>query len=414
MNDYQPLTSLIRRALWGEQAAAALPIGPETFQELQEQRLSMLITPVQGKEFTPPELAEVWKKSVAMGLLHNARVMQAQAALPLDVPYVVLKGTSAARYYPHPEYRIMGDIDLMTSHEDYLRACDTLLANGYNEVTQEYDIRYGRHRQFEKNSIEIEVHSFYAQTNDVGYASALDSLIIGAISETHVLPDMINGLTLLAHVNQHMESGLGMRQIIDWMMFVDRCLPDSRWEEFRPLAEQIGLEKLAVVTTRMCEMYLGLPERKWCAQADEEACAGLFEYALSCGNFGFKQTTDERASVVFLSEAGSLGGALRLLKKRGIRNWEATHRHRFLRPFAWLYQLGRFMALGLKRKSPFSSLLKEYRAGRKRNRLFNALGVTRGQEGLVYYRDGEYVKNTGRPIKKRRGRADDKKGNDPT
>lgn len=60
-----------------------------------------------------------------------------------------------------------------------------------------------------------------------------------------VLPPLENGLVLLAHVNQHLGSGLGLRQILDWQMFVDAHLTDELWERgFQHAAQQIGMEKL--------------------------------------------------------------------------------------------------------------------------------------------------------------------------
>ena len=94
---------------------------------------------------------------------------------------------------------------------------------------------------------------------------------------------------ILEHISQHLENGLGLRQIIDWMMFVHKCLPDENWPEFQVLASNIGMETLAIVMTRMCELHLGLPERMWCKSADNELCGQLMDYILACGNFGEKK-----------------------------------------------------------------------------------------------------------------------------
>ena len=63
---------------------------------------------------------------------------------------------------------------------------------------------------------------------------------------------MINGLVLLDHVRYHLQGGLGIRQIIDWMMFVHANLNDETWETgFAQLARGAGLETLAVTMTSM-------------------------------------------------------------------------------------------------------------------------------------------------------------------
>ena len=59
----------------------------------------------------------------------------------------------------------------------------------------------------------------------------------------------------------------------------------------RPLlqgqARRAGFGRLAEVATRMCKLYLGLPEggRSWCLDADEGLCKSLLLDAFESGNF---------------------------------------------------------------------------------------------------------------------------------
>ena len=180
-----------------------------------------------------------------------------------------------------------------------------------------------------------------------------------------------------------MEHGVGLRQIIDWMMFVDKCLPDERWDEFRPLAEATGFETLAVTTARMCEMYLGLPEHRWCRDASEQLSDDLMDYVMSCGNFGRLRNIQEEAAV---SRAGKLRHPVRALKElqqKGEENWELAGKP-VLKPFAWAWE-------GAQILKDTSGLTGVYAEARRRDQMFDALGVKRSEKGLVTYRDGEYV-----------------------
>ena len=51
------------------------------------------------------------------------------------IPCVVLKGTSAACFYPHPELRVPGDIDILVDAENLIAACNTLKDNDYTIST---------------------------------------------------------------------------------------------------------------------------------------------------------------------------------------------------------------------------------------------------------------------------------------
>ena len=380
----EKLFGLIKRSLWNTDTVEAVDWA--IFEEMKKQALVALPAGILSRLDMPEELRQAWKMAVYQQISYNANYLLFQAELPVTVPYAILKGSSTAKYYPHPEYRAMGDIDIMPRREDFQAACGMLLQNGFQGMGSEEDRSLEKHCQFFKDGIEVEVHAYFAHQNDAEKAKRLDDLILDHISPSHELPDFVNGIVLLEHINHHMEDGLGLRQIIDWMMFVDRCLPDEEWQSFQPLVQKLGLEKLALGATRMCELYLGLPERKWCAGVDQHVCEQLMEYALENGNFGKKKELGSRSSVRFLSSTRTLKGAISYLQGRGVVNWKAAQKYRVLRPFAWLYQAGKYISQGLNRENPLGKLKKELTDGKSRNDMLDALGVTREEKGIAAYK----------------------------
>ena len=389
-DEQEKLFNLIKQSLWNTKMAKTVEWS--LYEEMKKQAIAILTAGILSQLEMPDELRRDWEQTVYQQIAYNVNYRRFQAGIPLSVPYVILKGSSAAKNYPHPEFRTMGDIDIMTRRDDYSFACEELIQNGYLETTNALETARGRHRQFVRNGFEIEVHAHYAHQNDVEKAKRLDDLIIDHIHPSHELPDDINGLVLIDHVNHHMESGIGLRQIIDWMMYVHRCLPDEKWPEFQALARQTGHETLALITTRMCELYLGLPEHRFCAQADPALCGQLMDYILSNGNFGRKQDEDSKASKGFLGSVHSLKGAYQYLQGRGLLNWPAAQKYRFLRPFAWIHQGFRYVKKGFHRKDTLAKLKDEREAGKKRSELFNALGISREEKGIVRFKNGRYLK----------------------
>ena len=376
--------NLIKLSLWGTGDVAA---DWETYVEMKRQAIAPLLAPYLPSLDIPEDLLQNWKSLIFEQLMFSAQCNYMQSVLPITVPYVILKGTSVAKYYPHPDYRMMGDIDIMTRREDVEETCQQLEAAGYS-------VRKSLNREISlvKNSIEVELHRRFATLNDPVCAKRLDDLIIENINPTHVLPDMINGLVILEHISQHMEGGLGLRQIIDWMMFVDKCLPDDKWPKFQKLADEIGLEQLAVVTTRMCEIYLGLPHREWCNNATDSLCEQLMDYVMQCGNFGSKKTSDSDISKNAFAVASTPKAAFKLLQQQGLINWKAAQNHKILRPFAWVYQTFRYAAKALKREKAVSKIKAEYEEAMKRKAMFDALGVSTVAKGPIVYKDGKYMK----------------------
>ena len=380
--DWKRFEEFIKAAVW------EMPAGStdwEIYNRCREHGIQALAASILKDTSMPDDLRKRWKEDIQRHILRYARYTHLLSQLPVTVPYVILKGLSAARYYSSPEYRSLGDIDIMTLREDMQAACDSLLENGYREIIEPNH----RHREFVKDGFIVEVHISYAWVDDIDQARNIDNLILENIvkSHEHILPDLENGLVLLEHINHHLESGLGLRQIIDWMMFVHRCLPDEKWPEFRKLAEQVGLESLAVNAARMCELYLGLPEHNWSKSADEKVCEYLMDYVLTSGNFGRQIEYEDRRAVARGEWLQHPAALLRELQRRGVKKWEKAD-NPLARPFAWVWE-------GIRLAGGNDGLVKGLQDSKRRDMMFEALGIKRRKNGMVVYENGEYVKIKG-------------------
>lgn len=381
MND---IFSLIRATLWG---CSVPEMDKKAYEMLVKHSIDALAAPILSQLDLSDELKKEWKTSIMQQIVYNTQCSYIQKNLPITVPYVILKGSSAAQYYPFPEYRLAGDIDIMTKREDFDQAYQELLSDGF-VIHKQLEREVG----FVKNGVMVELHRYFASLNDPKQAKYMDDLIIENINPSHVLPDDINGVVLLEHISQHLERGLGLRQIIDWMMFVDKCLPDEKWPSFENYAKAIDLHSLAIIATKMCELYLGLPHREWCSQGNEKLCKQLMDYILACGNFGIVRSENIGTGENVFYFGSTPKSLFALLQSRGLENWKATQRYAVLRPFAWIYQIIRYIKRGLEREDAPTELIKDHKAARQRIKMFEALGVRQSAKGLAVYRDGEYIK----------------------
>ena len=64
------------------------------------------------------------------------------------IPFVIIKGTAAAVYFPSPASRTYGDIDIYLSEEHFEFAKSLLESNGYKYIDDE-----DRHYEYIKNGI---------------------------------------------------------------------------------------------------------------------------------------------------------------------------------------------------------------------------------------------------------------------
>ena len=384
MNTTSHIFDLIKASLWETEIPQ---VTWDDFEEMKKHAIVALPAGILSSLLLPPELYKEWEKVAFVQVAHFVECQYVQTNLPISVPYSILKGTSAAQYYPHMQFRMMGDIDIITPRDCFDTALKQLLENGYSIIKNNE-----REIGLIKNGIIIELHRHFATLNDPSKAKYLDDLVFQNINDTHILPHMINGLVILEHIDQHLENGIGLRQIIDWMMYVDKCLSDLEWPMFCTEARKLGLEKLAVVLTKMCEMYMGLNRRGWCYGADEALCTQLMEYILGCGNFGNKHIDESSITENVFVQTRTPKSMFILLQRQGINNWTLARDYSILRPFAWIYQLYRYIKRGLKRDQATKRILMEYEQAKRRNEMFDALEVTQVSKGVVIYKDGKYMK----------------------
>lgn len=292
-----------------------------------------------------------------------------------SIPFVILKGNAAAIYYRDPSRRMMGDIDFLVPQNFYYETRKILDNHGYINIHED-----GRHVTYKKDGYLFELHPNFNH-DEKKYDDYLTKGILNCTKafvfdhEFPILPELENGLVLLEHIRSHLKLAIGLRQIVDWMMYVYNVLDDEFWHsQFQNAARNMGLEKLAVVVTRTCQIYLGLTEKiTWCRFCDEHYCKQLMECVLLSGNFGRKNGDGNYIETV--STKIKQKGLLRWLQHAGEYNWKAYHKHQWLKPFCWFYQIFRYAKQGIKSGRNRKQLKGDLDRSRERYELLKKLGI---------------------------------------
>ena len=360
--------------------------------ELKNQTVQVLVSDLIEKTDISSSEETEYVKLVGQNYLLFHTLMQDQQELTdlfeeTGIPVAVLKGAAAAVYYPVPEYRQMGDIDIIVEPENFEKAYNLMCEHGYHAEQELSEV--SRHAGFETPSgIEVELHRCFSTNINKKKKQILDQCIYKGISQAEkhivadytvpILPVSENGLVLLAHINQHLSSGLGLRQIIDWMMYVHHNLDDDMWENtFSETADATGMKTLAETVTYLCKKYLGLSDRiTWCDNADDELADELMLYILDKGNFGRKNEYGSRTTVSVLHRFYNPISAFAYLTAGGMLHWKAAKKYKILKYFAWIYQIGHLIRMGLKRKTGMKALSEELAQSGKEAKLLQRLGVT--------------------------------------
>ncbi len=358
------------------------------FEELKSQQVAALPGNVLRAYALDPSLKQEWMRAILQQISSNDRYYFGQEQLLAllkehGIPTLILKGASVAQYYPSPEYRTMGDVDFLVLEDRFEETLTMLLAHGYTQCSEL--IEGYCEVALQKGGTSYEIHRGMSAT-DGQFIDRLNARITEGLHapETRTvmghafpsLPDVPNGLSLLTHIRQHMRGGLGLRQIIDWMLYVHHSLNDSVWyDTFQSAAQECGLETLAITVTRMCQMYLGLTEEiTWCASADEALCGELMDYLFASGNFGRKVDSYGRATQHTMMQKNYLWGMLTSLQRKGAGK-PIVKKHPILRPFAWAVQLSHYIQQTLRRGNVVKTLSADAQKARRLQELLEALEI---------------------------------------
>lgn len=262
--------------------------------------------------------AAIFAAEISESLLNSQ-----QAVLTLlqerDIPCAVLKGTSVACHYPHPELRVPGDIDLLVDDENLEAVCDALEENHY-VLAQKGDM----HICFQKHDLWVEVHRMVSTFPDNEKGEYTRKHMLDALCHVQtariygvsfpVLTGIYQLIALLTHMERHLTSaGIGLRQMCDWAITV-HARREEIGEAELALLERCGLLRFAKIATKLSEKYLGLPPCGWSADVPDALADALMRDILEGGNFQSQYQARPFSGVftdVYNVENGTIGTVLR-------------------------------------------------------------------------------------------------------
>lgn len=334
--DRNTICNIIKNSLWSGKIDE-IDITEDIKEELRKQAIDGLALAI-----IPGNLTEKYIRAAKFAQMLSVQQEAINCIEKADIPVVVIKGIAVGIYYPNPYLRRYGDIDLLVHPDNYYAAIEALNNNEFSQSEQ----LGAEVTSFRKRGFKIELHQKppglgRIKEGEFIHAFLLSGLdIIEFVSTDQpkitfpMLPWKQNGLELIWHIREHLYNGLGLRQIIDWMMFTNRhlCSEDS-FKEYNEILQKAGLEKLALIVTRMCQLYLGLDENiRWCENVDNNLCEELMEFILNQGDFGIKRQDDK--IVKALTRYRNPFSFISALQRKGMREWKTKEKSILFYPFA--------------------------------------------------------------------------------
>ena len=256
------------------------------------------------------------------------------------IRHVFFKGAWIRDYYPVPEVRVMGDIDLLFSVNDRDSVRDIFVKNGFKLVNSN-----GPVFDYEKDGYKIEAHTklFGAKIGTADVEKVSDRAFDYTEFDNYRGKFDVNFhfAYLIAHLAHHFWFyGAGIRLVYDLAVVQKNFKLD--YEKVFSLLDEMGLERFGKVILSVCKKWFGTGEDYVENTEDTE------KFLLSYGVFG--NSNRNRSAVIErkeLEEGKSTSPVmtrLRLLfppyrKLKDIPYIKFIDGRPYLTPLAWAYRI---------------------------------------------------------------------------
>lgn len=208
-----------------------------------------------------------------------------------------MKGLVVGARYPNPFCRQCGDIDFVVAEKDFTKTLDALdtigridraLIHEHHGMAFVDEVQLEPHfkvHNFQNPSVDDAMQEIFAEV----FPQELIEVEIGG-EKIPVFPPAFECALLVGHMVNHVYAeGLGMRQVIDLMMFIQKEHEIVKSEECQRYLSRMKMERAFRVFSCVCEDYLGMSHEllNLNYRDKEKRFAGkIMADILEVGNFG--------------------------------------------------------------------------------------------------------------------------------
>jgi len=230
--------------------------------------------------------------------------LRAAGAKPL-----VVKGLVCRKLYPHPDFRLSSDEDLLIESENTALCHQILTEFGLTTPDPDSDAyELGYHRPDSFQYIELHRSLFPTQSDAYGDLNRFFRDVHSRSVEQDGIPTMSptdHMLYLILHAFKHfLHSGFGIRQVCDLVAFSNAHGKDIDWLWVLDCCRQVRAEQFAAGLFRIGRKFLGLsleqshyPTQWQAIYVEEEA---LLADILSAGVYGGSDMSRKHSSKITL------------------------------------------------------------------------------------------------------------------
>lgn len=247
------------------------------------------------------------------GRLNNVLVKVVGELSAAGITSVLLKGQGVAQYYPKPELRQCGDIDLYVGLGRYADSYDVVKPLA-TEIDDRKALEVGKHYDFYVGKIAVEMHRYsdryptarldriYQEVSLKGLNENLVPLIFSG-QVVYTPSDEYNAFYIFSHLFHHfLINGMGARQLCDWMLFLRARSAHIDMHSLNDTLTRLDMLKPWQAFGCVLVKYFGMPVEAFpfYDAAQESKAAKIVKRLLDEGNFGKERDVYKKRGKIYL------------------------------------------------------------------------------------------------------------------
>lgn len=283
----------------------------------------------------PLQVKFSWIRCMELIVKQNEKISalcrEVDAILPkVGVRTCVLKGQGMATYYPVPQYRNSGDIDLWVRLEDATEDLDAdvkkIVEKAKNLNRGEIEDLSYHHVEWKVDGVEVELHyrpgRYFSKKTDNKYQKwAAKEFENRKLSDAgfHIPSAKFCLVQLIEHMMRHIvyAEGLGMRQMCDYAVLLLNTTKQERDEALEVILK-LGMKNLTQGVMWVMKTAFAIPDDLLLINPVQKYGDILLDLVWTGGNLGMNadKTGNERAEFKALSVFGKLKALFAVRKEK--------------------------------------------------------------------------------------------------
>jgi len=314
------------------------------------------------------------------------------------ISVVILKGLFLRDIYPEPWLRSMCDYDVLVRSEELEKIAAIMKTAGYKKTNKEEKHVEYIHAQylaieFHKSLISADRFENSSEFEQKVWMNVIPAKVFG--TDVLTLNPTDHAIHLILHMASHIrEAGFGLRQLCDWILFIEAYNQKIDWDTFTRYIRSMNLEIFTRVLFKACQkfLYLEIPYRWECNdESMDEVAEKLILDIFDSGVFGNDSNDRITANrIIHYTDGAETSKTLRQkirtcillifpISEKLDTRYKYAKKCRVLLPAAWIH---RFVYNMIRRDITVSEKLAVFRP-KKTSEIFSSRRMLLYQLGLI-------------------------------